>query len=71
MDFVFCLLPELQQLLLPLEIDFALGLVLRGYLMNLGYLGKRDKGQASLGSEDKNLLKQESERIALMQTDPQ
>lgn len=53
MDFVFRLLPELQQLLLPLEIDFAFGLVLRGYLMSWGYLGKRDKGQASLGREDK------------------
>lgn len=55
MDFTFCLLSEQQQLLLPLEIDFALGLVLRGYLMNFGYLGKGDKGQASLGSEDKNV----------------
>lgn len=53
MDFMFCPLPELQQLLLPLEIDFAFGLVLRGYLMSWGYLGKRDKGQASLGREDK------------------
>lgn len=52
MDFVFRPLPELQQLLLPLEIDFAFGLVLRGYLMSWGYLGKRDKGQASLGRED-------------------
>lgn len=52
MDFMFCPLPELQQLLLPLEIDFAFGLVLRGYLMSWGYLGKRDKGQASLGRED-------------------
>lgn len=67
MDFMFCPLPELQQLLLPLEIDFAFGLVLRGYLMSWGYLGKRDKGQASLGREDKK----KSERIALMQTDPQ
>lgn len=55
MDFTFCLLSEQQQLLLPLEIDFALGLVLRGYLMNFGYLGKGDKGQTSLGSEDKNV----------------
>lgn len=55
MDFTFCLLSEQQQLLLPLEIDFALGLGFRGYLMNFGYLGKRDKGQASLGSEDKNV----------------
>lgn len=53
MDFVSCPLPELQRLLLPLEIDFAFGLVLRGYLMNWGYLGKRDKGQASLKREDK------------------
>jgi len=44
MDFTFCLLSEQQQLLLPLEIDFALGLVLRGYLMNFGYLGEGDKG---------------------------
>lgn len=35
--------------------------------MNWGYLGKRDKGQASLKREDKK----KSERIALMQTDPQ
>lgn len=55
MDFTFCLLSEQQQLLLPLQIDFALGLVLRGYLMNFGYLGKGDKGQTSLGSEDKNV----------------
>lgn len=55
MDFMFCLLSEQQQLLLPLEIDFASGLVLRGYLMNFGYLGRGDKGQASLGSEDKNV----------------
>lgn len=55
MDFTFCLLSEQQQLLFPLEIDFALGLVLRGYLMDFGYLGKGDKGQASLGSEDKNI----------------
>lgn len=55
MDFMFCLLSEQQQLLFPLEIDFALGLVLRGYLMDFGYLGKGDKGQASLGSADKNI----------------
>lgn len=55
MDFTFCLLSEQQQFLFPLEIYFALGLVLRGYLMDFGYLGKGDKGQASLGSEDKNI----------------
>lgn len=37
MDFTFRLLSEQQQLLFPLEIDFALGLVLRGYLMDFGY----------------------------------
>lgn len=48
MDFTFCLLSEQQQLLLPLEIDFALGLVLRGYLMNFGYLGKGTKDRPPL-----------------------
>lgn len=51
---MFYLLSEQQQLLLPLEIDFALGLVL-SYLTNFGYLGKGDKGLACLGSEDKNV----------------
>lgn len=54
MDFMFYLLSEQQQLLLPLETDFALGLVL-SYWTNFGYLGKGDKGQSSLGSEDKNV----------------
>lgn len=53
MDFTFCLLSEQQQLLFPSEIDFALGFVLRGYLMN--FLDKVEKGQASLGNEDKNV----------------